>query len=411
METKSEIKPQSGFGILLQYPNFLKVWFGRTISRFGDALDGIAFMWLMYKLTGSTLLMGTVMAVSAIPSLFGMAAGVLVDRMDKKKVMIWMDLMRGLSTSSIAVLYMVGGLAVWHLYAFAFFNSICEVFSHPARSSAMQVLVRKEHYLASNSISQASGAAAEILGMGVAAAIIGLWGVGVAILIDAITFIIAAMSAVLASIDKIATEHAKLNLSVFFSELFEGLKIIKSNALIFINIILGCLVNILLAPFNLLMPVYSDKVLHAGEQGYSLMGIAIMVGIILGSIVVGQIGHRFKKSTLIISGFIAFGVCIGALGFVSSLIMAVAFSTLAGICLPIITATGMSVVQEHTPREKMGRVSSTMGTIALLGMPLGYAISGVVGQSLNVQLTYILLGVVMVCICIPALFNKEFRRN
>jgi DHA3 family macrolide efflux protein-like MFS transporter len=411
METKSEIKPQSGLGILLEYPNFLKVWFGRTISRFGDALDGIAFMWLMYKLTGSTLLMGTVMAVSAIPSLFGMAAGVLVDRMDKKKVMIWMDLMRGLSTSSIAVLYMVGGLAVWHLYAFAFFNSICEVFSHPARSSAMQVLVRKEHYLASNSISQASGAAAEILGMGVAAAIIGLWGVGVAILIDAITFIIAAMSAVLASIDKIAGEHAKLSLSVFFSELFEGLKIIKSNALIFINIILGCLVNILLAPFNLLMPVYSDKVLHAGEQGYSLMGIAIMVGIILGSIVVGQIGHRFKKSTLIISGFIAFGVCIGALGFVSSLIMAVAFSTLAGICLPIITATGMSVVQEHTPREKMGRVSSTMGTIALLGMPLGYAISGVVGQSLNVQLTYILLGVVMVCICIPALFNKEFRRS
>ncbi|MDF2533649.1 MAG: hypothetical protein K0Q65_3230 [Clostridia bacterium] len=141
------------------------------------------------------------------------------------------------------------------------------------------------------------------------------------------------------------------------------------------------------------------------------MGIAIMVGIILGSIVVGQIGHRFKKSTLIISGFLAFGVCIGALGFVSSLIMAVAFSTLAGICLPIITATGMSVVQEHTPREKMGRVSSTMGTIALLGMPLGYAISGVVGQSLNVQLTYILLGVVMVCICIPALFNKEFRRS
>ncbi|MDF2533650.1 MAG: hypothetical protein K0Q65_3231 [Clostridia bacterium] len=233
METKSEIRPQSGFGILLQYPNFLKVWFGRTISRFGDALDGIAFMWLMYKLTGSTLLMGTVMAVSAIPSLFGMAAGVLVDRMDKKKVMIWMDLMRGVSTSSITVLYMVGGLAVWHLYAFAFFNSICEVFSHPARSSAMQVLVRKEHYLASNSISQASGAAAEILGMGVAAAIIGLWGVGVAILIDAITFIIAAMSAVLASIDKIAAEHAKLNLSVFFSELFEGLIIIKSNTLIF----------------------------------------------------------------------------------------------------------------------------------------------------------------------------------
>lgn len=411
MESKTEIKQQSGLTVLLQYPDFIKVWVGRTISRFGDALDGIAFMWLMYKLTGSTLLMGTVMAVSAIPSLFGMAAGVLVDRIDKKKVMVSMDLMRGVSTGIIAMLYMVGGLQVWQLYAFAFFNSVCEVFSHPARSSAMQVLVKKEHYLASNSISQASGAAAEIFGMGVAAAIIGIWGVGVAILIDALSFIICAFTALISNIEKVVSTKEQLNFSVFFYELFDGLRVIKSNTLIFTNIILGCLINILLAPFNVLMPVYSDKVLNAGEKGYSIMGIGIMVGTILGSLLLGQLGHRFKKSTLILGGFMAFGVCIGALGIVKNLITAVAFCILTGACLPIISATGASVVQEHTPREKMGRVSSTMGTIALVGMPLGYAISGLVGESLNVQLTYLLLGVMMVFICIPTLFNKEFLRS
>lgn len=411
MESKTEIRKQDGLMVLLQYPDFIKIWVGRTISRFGDALDGIAFMWLMYKLTGSTLLMGTVMAVSAIPSLFGMAAGVLVDRMDKKKVMIWMDLMRGISTAIIAILYMVGGLEVWQLYAFAFFNSVCEVFSHPARSSAMQVLVKKEHYLASNSLSQASGAAAEIFGMGIAAAIIGIWGVGIAILIDALSFVVCAFTALISNIERVVSSGGQLNLSVFFNELFDGLRIIKSNTLIFINIILGCLINILLAPFNVLMPVYSDKVLNAGEQGYSMMGIGIMVGTILGSILLGQLGHRFKKSTLIIGGFMAFGVCIGALGIVHNLIAAVTFCILTGACLPIISATGASVVQEHTPREKMGRVSSTMGTIALIGMPLGYAISGVVGESLNVQITYILLGAIMVFICIPPLFNKEFRKS
>lgn len=411
MESKTEIKKQNGLSVLIQYPDFIKVWIGRTISRFGDALDGIAFMWLMYKLTGSTLLMGSVMAVSVIPSLFGMVAGVIVDRMDKKKVMVWMDLMRGISTAVIALFYLVGSLEIWQLYAFAFFNSVCEVFSQPARASAMQVLVRKEHYLASNSLSQASGAAAEILGMGVAAAIIGLWGVGIAILIDALSFLVSAFTAMIANIKKVTFNNEKLNLSVFMNELFDGLKIIKSNTLIFINIILGCLVNILLAPFNILMPVYSDKVLNAGERGYSVMGIAIMVGIIIGSLLVGQLGHRFKKSTLIISGFIAFGVFIGALGFVSSLIPAAIFCILAGICLPIISATGMSVVQEHTPQEKMGRVSSTMGTIALIGMPLGYAISGVVGVHLNIQLTYILLGAIIILICVPPLFNKEFRKS
>jgi DHA3 family macrolide efflux protein-like MFS transporter len=410
-QNKSVTKEQKGLMVLLQYPDFIKVWIGRTISRFGDALDGIAFMWLMYKLTGSTLLMGTVMAVSAIPSMFGMVAGVVVDRMDKKKVMIWMDLLRGISTAIIAMLYMIGGLAVWQLYAFAFFNSVCEVFAHPARASAMQVLVKKEHYLASNSLSQASGSAAEIFGMGIAAAIIGFWGVGFAILIDAISFVVSAFTAMIATIEKVISSKEQLNFKVFFHELFDGFRIIKSNTLIFINIIMACMINILLAPVNVLMPIYSDKILNAGERGYSIMGIGIMVGTLLGSLLLGQLGHRYKKSTLIIGGFMAFGACIGALGLVNSLIAAVLLFSLSGICLPIIIATGMSVVQEHTPKEKMGRVSSTMGTIALIGMPLGYAISGVVGERLNVSVTFILIGAAMVFICIPPLFNKEFRNN
>lgn len=411
MEASVEVTKKNGFIVLKEYPDFLKVWIGRTISRFGDALDGIAFMWLMYKLTGSTLLMGSVMAVSAIPSLFGMAAGVFVDRMDKKKVMVLMDFLRAISTAIIAILFMVDSLQVWQLFAFAFFNSICEVFSSPARSSAMQVLIKKEHYLTANSLSQASGAIAEILGMGIAAAIIGLWGVGVAILIDAATFIISGITALIAKIEKVISSTEKLNFSKFFSELFEGLKVIKTNSLIFINMIIGAAINILLAPFNVLMPVYSDKILHSGEQGYSIMGIGVMVGTVLGSLLVGQIGHKFKKSTVVITGFLVFAGSIIALGFVNTLFLAVIFSALMGVCLPIISATGMSVIQTHTPKEKMGRVISTMQTIGLIGMPVGFAVSGIIGESLNVQYTFIAIGVIMFIICLLPLFNKEFRSN
>lgn len=351
------------------------------------------------------------MAVSVIPTLFGMAAGVLVDRADKRKIMIWMDVLRGISTSIIALLFTIDALQIWHLYAFAFFNSVCEVFSTPARSSAMQVLVKKEHYLASNSLSQASSAAAEILGMGIAAAIIGIWGIGIAVLIDAATFFVSAFTAVIAKITTVRENNGALNGAKFFQELFDGVRIIKSNILILINITMGCLVNILLAPFNVFMPVYADKILKSGEQGYSYMGMAIMVGTMLGAIIVGQLGHRFKRSTKIIGGFIVFGSSIGALGFVDSLIPAILLCTVTGVCLPVISATGMATVQEHTPKEKMGRVASTISTLALLGMPMGYAISGIVGESLNIQLTFVLLGALIVAICIPPLFSKEFRKS
>lgn len=411
MEARADIKQRNGFKVLLDYPEFLKVWSGRTISRFGDALDSIAFMWLMYKLTGSTMLMGTVMAVSAIPSMFGIFAGVLVDRMDKKKVMIVMDLLRGLSTLTIALLFMMDALEIWQLYAFSFFNSVCEIFSVPARSSAMQVLVRKEHYLTANSLNQASGATAEILGMGIAAGIIGLYGAGVALLVDAVTFLISAFTAFIASMERVVNNNGKLNFSKFIAELHEGLNVIKSNSLILINIILGAFINILLAPFNVLMPIYSDKILKAGEQGYSLMGTAIMVGTIIGSIITGQIGHKFKKSTIRTGGFMIFGACVAALGFISNLFLALVVSTLSGACLTVIISTGMTVVQEHTPKEKMGRVVSVINTIALIGMPLGFAASGVVGQRLDVQLTYMIIGAIMIIICIPPLLNKEFRNS
>jgi DHA3 family macrolide efflux protein-like MFS transporter len=179
--------------------------------------------------------------------------------------------------------------------------------------------------------------------------------------------------------------------------------------MIFINMILGAAINILLAPFNVLMPIYSDKILNSGEKGYSSMGIGIMVGTVLGSLLVGQIAHKFKKSTLIITGFLVFASNIVALGLVNNLFSAVVFSTLMGACLPLITATGMSVIQAHTPKEKMGRVISTMQTIALIGMPVGFAASGIIGESLNVQYTFIGIGVIMIVICMLPLFNKEFR--
>jgi DHA3 family macrolide efflux protein-like MFS transporter len=82
-----------------------------------------------------------------------------------------------------------------------------------------------------------------------------------------------------------------------------------------------------------------------------------------------------------------------------------------GACLPVITATCMSVIQANTPKEKMGRVISTMQTIGLIGMPVGFAASGIIGESLNVQYTFIAIGVIMFIICLLPLFNKDFRSN
>jgi len=110
MELNATVREKKGYVALLEYKDFIKIWAGNTISRFGDAVDSIAFLWMVYELTGSTLMMGTVMAVNAAPTvLFGMPAGVLVDRVNKKKIMILTDYIRGFNTALMAFLYITGG--------------------------------------------------------------------------------------------------------------------------------------------------------------------------------------------------------------------------------------------------------------------------------------------------------------
>jgi len=412
MELNVVATEEKGYKALLKYRDFIKIWVGNTISRFGDAIDSIAFLWMVYEMTGSTLMMGTVMAVNAAPSvLFGMTAGVLVDRMDKKKVMIITDLLRGFSTAIMAFLYIWDMISLWYLYAFTFINSLCEVFASPARASAMQVLVDKKHYLTANSLRQASTSIAEIAGTAAAAIVMGYLSIGAAILIDSATFFISSFTAIIAKIKISGNKNRPLNIKQFYSEFVEGLTVIKSNVVLFVSLTMACLVNLVLAPFNVLMPEYSDKILMAGEKGMSLILMSFTIGMVAGSLIIGHIGHRFKKSTLVITGFMGLGAGMMLFGFIRNVQLACVAAIVGGGFIPVISGGAMTLMQESTPIDKMGRVSSTASTLSLLGLPLGYAVSGIMSYGINVLTTFKVVGILIVLIAIPPLFIKEFRQD
>lgn len=401
-----------GYRVLLQYKDFMKIWAGKTISRFGDAIDSIAFLWMVYKLTGSTLMMGTIMAVNAAPAvLFGIPAGVLVDRMNKKKVMILTDLLRGFTTAIMAFLYISDMVSLWHLYILTFINSSCEVFASPARASVMQVLVDKKHYLAANSLRQASSSAAEIAGTAVAAVVMSYIGIGAAILIDSATFFISSFTAIIAKVDIIGNKNISLNIKQFYFEFTEGVAVIKNDVVLLVSLTMACLVNLVLAPFNVLLPIYSDKILMAGEKGMSFILMSFTIGMIAGSLVIGQTGDKFKRSALIIAGFMGLGAAMLSFGFISNIELACSAAAIGGAFIPVISAGSMTLMQESTPVDKMGRVSSTAATLSLLGLPMGYAISGIMAYGINVLTTFKFVGVVIIIISLPPIFIKKFRQH
>jgi DHA3 family macrolide efflux protein-like MFS transporter len=275
----------------------------------------------------------------------------------------------------------------------------------------MQLLVKKEHYLTANSLREASSSTAQIIGTGAAALILGIWSIGAAVLIDAFTFIFSAFTAVAANFDEyIAADRKPLSANTLFTELKEGIDIIKSSTVLTIAIVSACLVNLLLTPFNILVPAYSDKILMAGSKGYSLIEMSFTIGIIIGALAIGQLGGRFKKSTLIIAGFAALGIGIGLLGIVNNLYVAIGICCISGAFLPFISTSAVTIVQEITPKDKIGRVSSILGTLCMLGLPVGYAVSGFIASGLNVQNTFLVLGLLICLIMVPIFFIKDFMK-
>ena len=124
------------FRLLTRYPNFGLLWSGQVVSHIGDAFNGIALIWLVQELTGSRSMMGAISAVISATALFGLVAGALVDRWDRRIAMIISDGGAGASTLVIAGLLITDRLEIWHLYPLLGIASVFQAFQWPAYSAA-----------------------------------------------------------------------------------------------------------------------------------------------------------------------------------------------------------------------------------------------------------------------------------
>lgn len=405
MKSKSK-----GFKVILKYPDFIKIWLGRLISRLGDSIDTIAFMWMIYELTDSSILMGTIMTVNFLPNVvFGLFSGVFVDRWKKKPVMITGDLGRGLCVTITAVLYITGTVEPWHLYLITFINSTFETFASAARGAVIPRLVKEEEdYLTANSLFNASSSFAQMVGLGSAGFIIGMFGIGTAILIDAITFFICAIFMMVTRIPVIEKEKKKTKLTAenFSFDFKEGLSTAFKTPLIRISIILGISLNLFISPFNVLAPLYADNILGGGAKTYSFLTLGLTGGMLVGSLVIGQIGNNFSFKKLISSG--VFLMALGFSGFYLTLNITVAliFALLIGLGSAALSSSISSLVMKTTPKEIMGRISSVMNSLMMAAMPASTAIAGLIAEYYSTDFIFMIMGSAIFIIGIFVVFNQ-----
>ena len=355
---------------------FVFVWFGQLVSTIGSGLTGFALGVWVYQETGSTTLFAMNMLAYAIPNLVvSPFAGALVDRYDRRKIMILSDLGAGLVTLSVAALLVTGNLEVWHVFLATAASATFTTFQWPAYSATTTLLVPKEQLGRAGGMVQIGEAVSQLLAPAAAGALFVTTGLQGVVLIDFITYLIAVGTLLFVRFPQPeTTKEGEESKGTLLSEAVYGWKYIAARSgllgllLIFAAFnFLNSLTNPLLAPMVLDMTT-------ADVVGYlfSIVGVGMLIGTLVMSVWGGP-KRRIHGVLffLFLAGLFTMGFGISA----SLTVMAVA-GFLLMLVLPVINGSSQAIWQSKVAPDVQGRVFAVRRMIAWSIIPIAYVLAG-----------------------------------
>ena len=286
---------------LLNETEYIKLLIANIINRFGDSIDTIAYMWLVYALTGKASLTALIYAVNKIPTvLLQPITGAWVEKKNKKNVIMLTDAIRGGLVTLLVILSMYNSLNYWVLVLFTLITSIVETFRVPTAVSFLPSIVNKENYKLGIALNSSLSSFAELLGLSLAGVIIEISGVEIAIMIDAVTFI---LSLLIISTIKYTHYVGDNNSTTVLEQLIEGAHYVINDKIICNFIVMAVLINALLVPINsLLIPLVTTV---AGSGIVSEINSLMMRGIMSGLFLLVKISkNRSANNTIVLFGVI-----------------------------------------------------------------------------------------------------------
>lgn len=359
-------------------------------------MQQIAMSWLIYSLTKSPLIMGVIMFAGFIPSLFvSPFAGVLIDRIDKFRAMILVQVTFMLGALAVAVLTLTGVVQVWHLVVLSVLMGITNAIDVPLRQSFVVQLVDDPRDLGNAiSLNSSSFNLARLIGPAVAGLLIASTGEGICFLINAISYIAVIWALFLMKIN--AKSNKKDKKLAMISEFKEGFQyVLESVQIRTIIMYLGitCLIGM---SYPVIMPVFVKEILHGEADTLGFLMSTSGIGALIGALYLA--GRKtidgLEKWICIASLLIALGLM--GLAFTSNILTSMCLTFFTGIGMVVIIAACNTMVQHLVDDDKRGRVMSIY-TMAFMGTaPIGSLCGGAIAEKIGVQDTFLLTGLILV---------------
>ena len=395
--------------------NYLPMGIGQIVSLVGSALVQFSLVWYVTKQTGSATVLASATTAALLPNiLLGPFVGALVDRWNRKLVMIIADLVVALATAVLAVLFATGAIQIWHIIAILLTRSAAGVFQGPARTAATTLMVPQEHLSRLGGINQAVDGMINVFSPALGALLLELLPMQGVLAVDIITAAIAiSLMIFFVRVPQPTTKPKtdRITPKSLMVDVRESVRYIITWPGLFLMILMASLLNMALAPGGNLLPLHVTTFFGKGAQELAWMQVAMGIGGIVGGLVLGVWGGFKRKVWTVLTGMIGIGAGMLLFGLIPA--NRYAYSL---VCLVVVG--GMAsfangsfgpLLQTKVPPEVQGRVFMLLSSLSLAMMPIGLFLSAPIADRFGTRVSYIAGGSLCLIIGLVGLMDKRIN--
>jgi MFS family permease len=385
----------------LQSRNYRLFFAGQTVSLIGTWMTRLATSWLVYRLTGSAVLLGTVSFCSQVPMFFlAPIAGVWIDRWDRRRTLVLTQVLSMLQSLALAALTLGGTIRIWHVVALALVQGLVNAIDMPARQAfVIQMVERREDLPNAIALNSSMVNATRLIGPAIAGIVIGAIGEGWCFLVDGVSYIAVILSLLAMQIRPAAPRAENPQV---LGQLTEGWRYVRQSKPIRSLLLLLAIISLVGMPYSVLMPIFADKILHGGPHTLGFLMAASGVGALVAAILLALRKTVVGLGPRIIVAATMFGAALIAFALSRTLWLSLLILPFAGYGMMQEMAATNTILQTIVDDDKRGRVMAYYA-MAFQGVaPFGSLIAGWTTDRVGAPATLVAGG--MVCIAAAAWF-------
>src|ERR1700734_1873588 len=374
----------------LKHRNFQLFFSGQIISLVGTWMDMVAEAWLVYRLTGSSLLLGTVTFAGQLPVLLiSPFAGLAADRLNRRKIVITTQFASMIIAGILAGLTLSKHVTVEQVIIRAALMGVVNAFDIPARQSFLVEMVGREDLMNAIALNSSMFNAARIIGPSIAGILVAKIGEGWCFFANAVSYIAVIIGLLLMKVHS----PARAAMASPFEHMMEGFRFVDRTAPIRALLLLLGLVSLMGMPYVVLMPIFADQILHGGARGLGILMGATGVGALLGALTLA-----FREGVKGLGRWVAwccagFGASLAVFGISHMFWVSVILLLPVGYCMMLQMACSNTLIQVMVPDALRGRVMAVYSMMFMGMAPIGALLGGALADRLGAQVTVAIGGI------------------